>query len=46
MRQRGIIRRDEIRVYEAFCGGFGGFGRALRFLNSDPTPSFPSCGGF
>ena len=47
MRQPGIIRRDEIRVYEAFCGGFGGFGRALKFLNSNMRQKpFKHVGGF
>ena len=47
MRQPGIIRSDEIRVYEAFCGGFGGFGRALKFLNSNMRQKpFKHVGGF
>ena len=40
LRQPGVIRADEIRVYEAFCGGFGGFSRALRFINNKTPGRF------
>ena len=47
LRQPAVLRQDELRLYEAFCGGFGGFGRAINFINghSKQRP-FEHVGGF
>ena len=47
LRQPGLIRADEIRIYESFCGGFGGFARAVEFINRNTAQRpFKHLGGF